>query len=214
MLRILILSVFVGICSIGVGQVQPDAINKENIMFIPREFNDVKLGFNETNIYPTTPNYPEPIFVMLNEIAINAPQKIIIQTNLKEIKPIIPICGYYVITSRRGLKYAEEKYLVSIKKVDDKEWVKGEIIERYEYDEYPALPPHYYEMEEERLQRIKEAQKYADSELNEGQASGSAFNLNIMEYLSCPFLQGKYEIFVSLSGLESNHVFVEIVFEK
>jgi hypothetical protein len=69
-------------------------------------------------------------------------------------------------------------------------------------------------MEKERQQRIEEAQKYSNAELDEGQASGNFFNLNLMDYVVMPFESGIYEIYLSFSGLESNRVKVEIVIRK
>jgi hypothetical protein len=49
------------------------------IKFIPKEFHDVKLGYNQTRLNPASPGYPLRASLFLwNEIAINAPRKIIV----------------------------------------------------------------------------------------------------------------------------------------
>ena len=70
------------------------------------------------------------------------------------------------------------------------------------------------EWERERLQKnIAEAQKYSDDELDEGMIYGEIMDLNLFEYVDMPLGTGTYEVYVTYFGLESNHCFVEIVFE-
>ncbi len=186
----------------------------QSIYFYPIEFNDVKLGIDEKEIHPLIPNYPNPDEVLLNQIAINAPQKIIFSSEKIDLELCIPVCGYYLITSRRILKYAnQDKLLVHIKKDSDQEWIEGEIVDQ-PINEHPAAPPWADKQEEEKRKRILEAQKYSDEELNQGQASEDVINVNVMNYVKISLEKGVYEIYLSKSGLESNHVKVEIVFEK
>jgi hypothetical protein len=190
--------------------------NMKNIEFIPKEFNNVELGYYETSKNPCSPGYPRDITdVLWNEIVINAPRKIICTNSGDTLIPVIPICGAYIVTSRRESKYYEfSARIFHIKKINEANWFTGKIEDKNLQYEFPILPPTYKEdkrqMERERI----EAQNLSDEELDEGQASGNFFNVNLMEYVEMPFEPGIYEIYLSFSGLESNRVKVEIVFEK
>ena len=189
-------------------------INMKAVQFIPKAFHDVKLGYEQDVIHALTPHYPETEYVMKNEIAINIPQKIIFNPKEDDFTPIIPVCGFFVITSRRGLKFIDKiALLIHIKKADEEEWFSGEIIEDYE-DEIPDIPEWTEKEEEERQQRIKEAQKYTLEELEDGTAAALAININALKYVKMPITSGFYDIYISKSGLESNRMQVEIVFEK
>ena len=186
------------------------------IQFIPQEFENIKLGYYESAENACTPAYKsKPVEFMINKILINAPQKIIYYPSDSNFKPIVPICGVYMITSRRGLKYAHlSAQMLHIRKVGYSDWHSGEIVAPNLQYEHPALPPNFYEDQKETEQEIKEAQKYSDEELNQGQASGSAININLMEYVNVELSSGLYEIYLSFNGLESNRVIVEIIFKE
>ncbi len=192
--------------------------NMKGIEFIPKEFNNVELGYNETSKNPCSPGYPRDVTdVLWNEIVINAPRKIICTNSGDTLIPVIPICGAYVTTSRRDFKYYDlGTWIFHIRKINEGTWFTGEIVyvdESLRY-EFPALPPNHEKEEREMERRIAEAQKYSDEELEEGQASGDYFNENLMDYVEIPFEPGIYEIYLSFSGLESNRVKVEIIFKE
>lgn len=196
--------------------------NKKNlirmpIQYIPKEFHDVELGYYESMDNICTPrDESKPTEYFTNKIFINIPQKIIYNFDKSDFKAIIPVCGVYSITDRRAYKYAHlSAEMFHIRKVDDENWYLGEIID-------PVLlsgdmivhSPFYYKQMEEKEKKIIEAQKYSDEELDDADyASGETFNLNLMEYVDIPLESGIYEIYYSLLGLDSNHVFVEIIFE-
>ncbi len=186
------------------------------IEFIPKEFNDVKLGFNETLENPCSPGYPLDITGFLwNKIVINTPRKIICRIGNDTLIPVIPVCGAYIITGRRESKYYDlGAWTFHIRKINDKNWFTGEIVDKSENPGIPALPPNYQEEQRELEKERIEAQSYSEEELEEGQASGGFFNENLMDYVEIPFEPGVYEIYFSTSGLESNRVKVEIVFEE
>ena len=206
-------------------EITDKTINMNSIEFIPKEFHDVKLGFNETSKNPCSPNYPLYASDFLrNAITINVPEKIICNISDSAFFPIIPVCVAYVIGEKRGLKYAHlSTPVIHIRKTGEETGFSGEVVEPpYQtlddgtiVYKSPDLPPDYYEEEEKRQQRIKEAQKYSDEEIDEkeGQGIGGFLNVNLMEYVDMPFEPGKYEIYLSFSGLESNRVFVEIIFQ-
>jgi hypothetical protein len=185
----------------------------KNIKFVPNEFNNIKLDYYETCETPCSPNFPEG--VPINTIAINTPQKIICYINKEGLVPIIPICAVYSISLRRGLKYDNlSAKMLHIRKVDEKTVYSGEIVDKNMQYEYPDFPPEYEEREKERLLKVEEAQKYSDDELDyPGGFGGNYMNINLLEYVDIPFQASKYEIYLSFSGLESNHTIVEVVTE-
>jgi hypothetical protein len=213
-LTILLLSLAMLSCGRVVSSNNKKELDMRNIEFIPEEFHNVKLGFYETENNVFTP--PNADFLW-NEIIIIAPEKIIIHSGSDTIRPIIPICGAYIIGQRRGLKYAHlSAKMLNIRKIGEEIWYSGAIIDPNLQYEHPALPPNFEEEQARRQQRIKEAQNYTDEEINEkvGQGSGSNININLMEYVDFPFEPGVYEIYLSFSGLESNRVKVEIIFKE
>ncbi len=187
--------------------------NDHSLQFVPKEFQDVKLG-----LYETLPNNCTPVFsegyTPINSIRINTPEKIIFKLKDKNNIPVIPICVVYDISLRRGLKYNHlSAKIIHIRKViDEKEYIV-EIRDKDLKYEYPILPPNSEEDDKELEKEIEDAKKYNKNELNEGLSGGGYMNLNLFNYVDIPFQPGKYEIYLSFSGLESNHEIVEIVFE-
>ena len=185
------------------------------IEFIPKEFNDVKLGYYERFRNPCSPGYPHDITDFLwNKIVINAPRKIICRIGGDTLIPVIPVCGAHIVTWRREMKYYDLANMFYIKKINAENWFTGEIVDKSENPGIPALPPNYQEEQRELEKERIEAQSYSEEELEEGQASGGFLNVNLMDYVEIPFEPGVYEIYLSFSGLESNRVKVEIVFEE
>jgi hypothetical protein len=182
----------------------------ENITFIPEKFNAVELGFYKNSMNSCTPGYPDDR-MCVNTIIINIPQKVVVNVKADSLSPIIPICAVYSISAKRSLKYnALSAETLHIRKNDDEVVVyTGEIKEPY--IPHKIIPT--WNRDENREERVLEAQKYSDEELDEGQASGGYMNLNIMEYVDMPFAPGRYEVWLSFYGLESNHCFTEIIAE-
>lgn len=190
--------------------------NMKAIEFIPQKFHDVKLGYYETSKNECSPGYPLNASDFLwSEIAINVPDRIICNVLDSTFAPIIPICGAYIISQKRGLKYAHLSDKVLHIKIDNT-WHSSVIVDPDLQYEHPALPPNYEEEEIKRQQRIKEVQKYSDEEIDKkgGQGFGGFFNVNLLDYIKFPLESGVYEIFMSTCGLESNRVKVEIVFNE
>ncbi|MBF0576889.1 hypothetical protein [Dysgonomonas sp. GY617] len=185
----------------------------KNIHFIPKEFNEIKLGY-----YETIENECSPTFlngeITLNTITINTPEKIVYKLHSDNFTPVIPVCAAYIISLRRGFKYHKlSAKMLHIRKLDEETVYSGEIIDKDRQYEHPEPHPRQRERERERIAKEEEAQKYNDNELNEGQAGGGYMNVNLMEYIDIPFKPGKYEVYLSFCGLESNHTIVEIVEE-
>jgi DNA-binding Lrp family transcriptional regulator len=183
----------------------------ENIKFIPKEFHDVKLGYSQGSSNLCSPKFPSG--TPINSITINTPSKIIYNTENRDFIFVIPVCAAYQITDRRGYKYsALSRRVLHIKKVGEETIYSGEIVDKDE--SLIILPPNYDLMVKRHKERVEEAQNYTDEELNESQfSSGGYLNINLMEYVDIPLQTGKYEIYLSFCGLESNHTIVEIVFK-
>lgn len=182
------------------------------IEFIPKEFNDVELDYPESGENPCSPiSFYE---ISINTIVINTPQTIICRVSQEGFTPIIPVCGICSISSRRADKYDYlSAKVLHIRKTDQDTIYSGKLYDkRPPVDlviEDPMTPEEEYERERER----EEAKKLSDEELDTGSGWGDYINVNLMEYIEMPFLPGKYEIYMSFWGLESNHTIVEIVME-
>ena len=182
------------------------------VEFIPKKFNKVELGFNQSEENACTPQFPKSLTAK-SQIMINMPKKIICK-DLDSL--IIPLCGMSEISQRRGLKYANSPdNVIHLRKIGEETWYQGKIVNLKPRS--PLKPPYNQEKEERRQQRIVEAQKYSDEELDEqdGIYIGEVINVDIVPYFNeISFQEGVYEIYLVTSGLESNRVKVEIVLKK
>lgn len=186
--------------------------NMSSTKFFPKSFHDVKLGYHETEMNECSPGYPEELF-STNKIAINVPRKIIF--HLDNLQPIIPVCVLYVVSVKRGLKYdgLSKKFIFMANTKDTTNEYTAEV---YDNDpnlqhEHPEPDPFAEELENERRKKIIEAQRYSDDELEESTDWGRYMNINLLDYINLPIESGKYEVWMSFYGLESNHCFVEII---
>ena len=202
-------------CGSIVSSNKKKGLNMKTITFIPKEFNNIQLGYNEDCETLCSPEYPNGLRKLnINTIAINVPKKIICVGNEDDYMPVIPICIAYIISDLRGLKYAHlSAKMAHIKKVNEDGEFLGEIYNKNMDNEYPAPSSYPEEAQNNRLKKMAEVQNYSDEELNKGQAGGGFFNLNLMEYIDMPFVAGFYEICVTHYGLESNRAIVEIIIE-
>ena len=209
---LLLISILFSCCSAVIKKQSQKIRDMENIQFIPKEFNDIKLGYYERGENCCSPAWISEMRT-INSIIINTPQKIICDMNKEDFVPVIPVCATYSVSLRRGFKYHNLSVkMLHIRKIDDGVIYVGEIVNKdIQYEYYPAPFPHHEEREKERLAMEEEAQKYSDMELDQGQSSGGNMNINLMEYVDMPFLPGKYEVWLTLCGLESNHTIVEII---
>ncbi|MRT92834.1 hypothetical protein [Ancylomarina sp. 16SWW S1-10-2] len=138
--------------------------NMQAIQFIPKEFSDIESKFDTNAEHSLTPFYPH-FFCELNNIRINAPEKIIVTAMDSSSKLIIPLCGFCSLSIKRAMKYVDqEAYLIHIKKIEAEDWFCGEIrkpARPYNLEEEPVN-------EEERQIEIEKAKSYTDDELDEG----------------------------------------------
>lgn len=186
----------------------------KQIKFFPEIFGMVELGYSKTSKTICSPGYPE-CNTPLNTLQLNAPQKIMYDIPSDKSTIIIPICIVYNISLRRIYKYYNENMTLYIQAIDQKKNYSGEVYnEEYIGDEIPLPPVYYEQIIKERNINIKEAQKYSDKELDEGPSYQSFMNLNAITYVKISFEPGKYVIWYTFRGLESNHCHFEIVANK
>lgn len=185
--------------------------NMSGTEFFPQRFHNVKLGYNETEMNECSPGYPEELF-STNKILINIPEKIVLRLDKdNELHPVIPVCASYIVSLRRIYKYNDLSIkILYIKNIETEEVFSGEIVQHLEYGT-PLPPPNYEEQQQRKRQLVAEAQSYDDDDLGDGLAGANYLNINLIDYVDIPFLPGKYEVWLSFSGLESNHCFVEII---
>ena len=190
----------------------------DKIKFTPKEFNKIEYGYFQSSSNACTPSAGDSY----SFIKINVPREVIYYsknsvktTNMLSIDPLLPICTSEMYAYKRISKYYNLVDLTfHIKKADSDKWHSGILT--------PSDPPRegsydYRELtDEEKLNiqnQIKEAQYYHDDEIDTGNASGRVMNLNLHEYVQIILEEGEYEIYLSKSGLESNHVIVKITFK-
>lgn len=184
------------------------------IEYIPKEFHNVKLGFYESEENVCTPHFSDSLSKNRSQIVINVPQKVICN---KEDSLVIPLCCVYLFSERRVVKYANSSItIIYIKKMGEDIVYQGTVIDLNAKNKHPYRPPNYKEQEERRQQEIKAAQKYSDDELDEedGFYLGENINVDIVKYVKTSFETGIYEVYVAKSGMESNHVKVEILIKE
>lgn len=183
----------------------------KSIKFIPEEFNNIKLGYNETEQSVSSLQFPDGI--PINTITISTPDKIVCNLKYEDFTPVIPVCAVYLVSLKRGLKYNDlSAMMLHIRKLDEKAVHSGEIVDKGLGDDHPILPPGHLEDEKQRLAMVEEAQGYSDEELDlPGLFEGNFLNINLIEYIDIPLKSGKYEIYLSFSGLESNRTIVEVL---
>ncbi|MCD8176832.1 MAG: hypothetical protein LUE98_05160 [Tannerellaceae bacterium] len=188
--------------------------NMKTIQFLPKEFNEIKLGYYENEMSVCSPGYPDDT-VEINTLLINIPHTII-SKDRKSCTPVIPLCITSGLSDKRYYKYYNlSAKIIYVKKEGEEVIYSGQIVEQIstEWDVLNEFPPDMEDFIKEEETNIAEAQLYSDEELNEGTYSPRHANLNLLDYVDMPFLPGKYEVWVTFSGLESNHMFVEIIRE-
>lgn len=213
----IILLLFASIANGSVSSITQQKKKMENIAFIPKEFNEIKLGYDETDMVKTSPGYPKDV-IKVGIIAINTPKVIHYDNNNNNCKPILPISAVHSISGERSAKYIKlADQLIHVRNMKNGIEFSGKIYKKRNPD-ISEFPISLYS-EKDRIEReelLKAAQKYTDEEIDYPNSFtiGDYINVDIMEYVDFPFLPGKYEIWLSFSGLESNHTIVEIIKRK
>ena len=179
----------------------------KTIEFIPKKFENIDFESVETVMCPCSPNFPHKINEV-NILKINVPEKIFFHS-LDE-KRVIPVCIAYSISILRALKYHNfSKEIFHIKPEDGDIVYSGNFFNKRAAHKTPYIP----EISEYKQQKINDAQNLSDAELDEGAYSRGYLNVNALDYVQIPIKSGRYEVWVTYYGLESNHVFVEVFME-
>lgn len=77
-----------------------------------------------------------------------------------------------------------------------------------------ASDPLREKYEKERFEMIQKCKELPDEMLDEGFAQGVDLTFNLSDYMDEPLQCGKYEIYFTYRGLESEHRIVEIEYKK
>jgi len=152
----------------------------------------------------------------MNILKINVPEKIFFHSLDEKFIPVLPVCIAYSKSFLRELKYHNfSKQTLHIKYENGDIVYFGDYFNKRVANRTPTDMNSFLTDEglQQRQQEIEEAQKLSDEELNEGTYSGGYLNVNALDYVQIPIKSGKYEVWVTYYGLESNHVFVEIFIE-
>ena len=189
--------------------------NMKTIKFIPEKFENIDFESMEREMCPCSPNYPERLSEM-NALKINVPKKIFFHRLDEKLDPVFPICIAYSKSVLRELKYHDfSERTIHIKPENGDFEHSGNYFDKSTVNKTPIDMNSLLTAEglQQRQQRIEEAQKLSDDELNKGTYSGGYLNVNALDFVSIPIKSGKYEIWVTYYGLESNHTIVEIIIE-
>ena len=184
----------------------------KTIEFIPKNFKKIDFEKMEKEMCPCSPNFPHEINEV-NILKINVPEKIFFHSlDEKKVIPVLPVCMAYSISILRGLKYhnfSEKTFHIKLEDGDFE--YSGDFFNIRAAHKTPYKPIDTSEYEQ---QRINDAQKLSDAALDEGVYSRGYLNVNALDYVQMPIKSGKYEVWVSYYGLESNRAEVEIVFKN
>ena len=215
-------------------------IQKNRMELVPSIFQKVEIPHGR----PNTRNYPSltPSVTLRtpvgdhtpSQIVVAMPKKIIFHSEKKattidefydsvrhdkhmQYYPI-PICMKIIMSNKRVFKYADSVLMViHIRKTDSHEWFLGEVTDRNCYMMRYPWSFHCEEDIEVHKQRIASAQAYSDDELeiDDREISGGNPNLNLLSYTDdFPFTEGTYELYITMLGLKSYHVFFEIEYRN
>lgn len=184
------------------------------IEFIPAEFHKVDINYNreQNDCSPCFDDRPNDI----NVIRINVPEKIILREyDIRKERPVFPVCIFSTVSYLRTLKYGEsgrlELYVLNMEDDHEKNVLSGPV---YNADKFPdefLPPPFQNEIDKRRKQKVAEALKLTDEELDDSEYYPEFLNINLSEYIDFPFEPGRYEVWMSYYGLESDRKPVEII---
>ena len=195
----------------------------EKVSFEPQAWNELGFNWNEY-VWSEFENPCSPNIDMLkmNTVSMSIPEKI--RASKKGIAKIpVPICVSFCRTEYRYYKYSNPEYekMIHIKSLDETESVflhcPIERIVKYNGEqpqEVLAPDPLREKYEKERFEMIQKCKELPDKMLDEGFAYGVNLTFNLSDYMDEPLQCGKYEIYFTYLGLESEHRIVEIAYKK
>ena len=119
--------------------------------------------------------------------------------------------SYLVRSSSVRSTSIRRKYILNMEDDHERNVLSGTV---YNTDKSPDgfLPlPFQNEIDKRRKQKVAEALKLTDEELDDSEYYPEFLNINLSEYIDFPFEPGRYEVWMSYYGLESNRKLVEII---
>ena len=195
------------------------------IRFEPQEWMELELDWSEY-VWSERENACTPVVdEWKSVVSINVPTKILVDSKrLHEVVSAIPVSVFTQISENRSYKYHGNQHLLRlhISKAGEKEVLYESLVEKKE-EELPAgiTDKHPEPEPEDPIQEAKEKAKrqnamaMKDEELDKEVSQLSLYydTFNACDYVSMPLQPGKYEVYCTFRGLESEHKVVEIVFE-
>lgn len=195
----------------------------KKVSFEPQAWNELEFAWNEY-VWSEFENPCSPDIDMLkmNTVSMNIPEKIC--ASKKGVAKIpVPVCVSFYLTEYRYYKYINPKYekMIHVKSLDETESAflhcPIEHIVKYNGEqpqEVLAPDPLREKYEKERLEMIQKCKDLPDEMLDEGFAQGVDLTFNLSDYIDEPLQCGKYEIYFTYLGLESEHRIVEIAYKR
>lgn len=195
----------------------------KKVSFEPQAWNELEFAWNEyvwsEFENPCSPNID---ILKMNTVSINVPEKI--RASKKGVAKIpVPVCVSFCLTEYRYYKYINPEYekMIHVKSLDETETVflrcPIERIVKYNGEqpqEVLASDPLREKYEKKRLEMIQKCKDLPDERLDEGYAYGVNLTFNLSDYMDEPLQCGRYEIYFTYRGLESEHRIVEITYKK
>lgn len=205
------------------------------IEFSPKSFHEVDVNYT-SDVYKCSPyfNHKLRLFEVvgidgntrlldidlkpysINTLQISAPQKIIFKdAAMKREELVFPVCIFNTISNLRKLKYHDKEMELHLRNMENDN--KGKILSGFIYDTTSGekiSSPWSDEMEEQQKQKIEKALKLTDKELDNSSYYAEYCNINLLAYIDLPVLTGKYEVWITYYGLESNHLTVKLISTK
>ncbi len=196
----------------------------KKIVFEPQAWHDLEFNWNEY-VWSKSENpcSPDIGISKMNALSMNVPEKIRVGKKGGAKIPV-PVCVSFWLTEYRACKYSEpeHKKMIHVKSLGETESAcflhyPIERVVKYNGDgiqEVLAVNPLQADAEKERLEMIQKCKHLPDEMLDEGQVMGGDLTFNLSDYMDEPLSCGKYEIYFTYCGLESERRIVEIAYEE
>ena len=221
----MIVAVLAAMTGANAQQEDKDMETTMGIRFEPQEWMELELDWSEY-VWSMERNACTPVVdEWKSVVSINVPTKILVDSKrLHEVVPAIPVSVFTQISENRSYKYHGNQHLLRlhISKAGEKEVLYESLVEKKEEelpagitDKHPEPEPVDPIQEAKENAKRENAMSIPDEELDKGhtQFRSFCFTFNACDYVSMPLQPGKYEVYCTFRGLESEHKVVEIVFE-
>lgn len=199
----------------------------KKVSFEPRAWNELEFNW-DGHVWRIVDNPCSPKLDMWERkaVSINIPERI--RVSKKGVAKIpVPVCVSFCIPDNRYYKYCSDpKYekIIHVKCLDETEsaflhYPIEEHMSKYYTEHFQdAVTPALYllleKAEKERLEMIQKCKELPDEMIDEGPAQGWYLTFNLSEYMDEPLQCGRYEIYFTYRGLESEHRIVKIAYKR